>query len=168
MTPAYFRTLARYNAWANRRLYAACTELPEAELKADRKAFFRSILGTLNHILVADRAWLGRLEYVQFQVSGLEAVLYEDFAALDMARRAEDDRIAIHVGRLDEASLAEDLNYRNMAGAEQRTPMAWVLAHLFNHQTHHRGQVHDMLSQMGREPPPLDLIYHIREVGPVT
>lgn len=163
MTPEHFRTFARYNAWANRHLYDACAALPDAELRKPRQAFFGSILGTLNHVLVADRAWLGRLEGVPSGITGLDQILYEDLADLAAARTAEDARITALTDRYDAGDLGRDLVYRTMAGTEHRTPMVWVLSHLFNHQTHHRGQAHGLLSQTAVPPPPLDLIYFLRE-----
>jgi uncharacterized damage-inducible protein DinB len=163
LTPDYFRTFARYNAWANRRLYAACATLPDSELRAPRQAFFGSILGTLNHILVGDRAWMGRLESVPSGITRLDEILYDDFTALRRAREREDERILAYVDGLDAAMLGEEVVYRTIAGAENRNPRVFILGHLFNHQTHHRGQVHGLLSQTGVAPPPLDLIYYLRE-----
>ncbi|MBI4184811.1 MAG: damage-inducible protein DinB [Proteobacteria bacterium] len=161
-TPAYFHTLARYNAWANRRLYAACGKLPHEEYVKDRSAFFGSIHGTLNHILVGDRIWLGRIEGSTAPAPALDAILYPDFARLLVAREREDNRILKLTGGLTEARLAGELDYANTQGERFRMPMSLVLGHLFNHQTHHRGQVHDMLSQVPSEPPPLDLAYFTR------
>lgn len=168
MTPDYFRTLARYNGWANTRLYDACAKLPEAELRAPRPAFFGSILNTLNHILVTDRIWLARIEGVPSGIRALDQVLFEEFDALRAAREAEDARIIALVDGMGPDRLDDVLVYRTMVNpAEVRTPMSLVLGHIFNHQTHHRGQVHDMLCQTAVPPPPLDLIYYVREAtGP--
>jgi uncharacterized damage-inducible protein DinB len=163
MSPDHFRTFARYNAWANARLYAACAELSDVEFRAPRPAFFGSILGTLNHLLVTDRGWLGRLEGVPSGISRLDEILFDDRDQLTAARVAEDQRIIALTDRLDAAALAGDLIYRTIAGVEYCTPVIWVLSHLFNHQTHHRGQVHGLLSQTAVPPPPLDLIYYLRE-----
>jgi uncharacterized damage-inducible protein DinB len=163
MTPEHFQTFARYNAWANDRLYAACAQLPDAEFRAPRQAFFGSILGTLNHILVGDRAWLGRVQGVPSGITRLDQTLFEDLADLKRARIAEDERILSLTGALDTEALDRDVVYRTMAGVESRTPLVWVLSHMFNHQTHHRGQVHALLSQTTVDPPPLDLIFFLRE-----
>ncbi len=160
---AYFQTFVAYNAWANRRLYDACAGLPESDYAARRPAFFGSIHGTLNHILVGDRAWLGRLEGVSSGIKSLDQILYDNLIALRAAREAEDARIAAFVDGLSAERLGQDLHYTNMAGAEQVTPVVQVMAHLFNHQTHHRGQVHDMLSQTAVAPPSLDLIFYLRD-----
>ena len=163
MTPEHFRTLARYNAWANRHLYDACAALSDAEFRKPRQAFFGSILGTLNHVLVADRVWLGRLEGVPSGIAALDQILYGDLADLAAARTAEDARITALVDGYGAGEIGRDLVYRTMAGTEHRTPVVWVLSHLFNHQTHHRGQAHGLLSQTAVPPPPLDLIYFLRE-----
>lgn len=163
MDCVHFETLARYNTWANARLYKACAALRDTEYKKTRASFFGSIHHTLNHILVGDRMWLGRVEEVDPGVDRLDALLYEDFAHLRGARVQEDARIGRVVARYDTADLAAELVYRNVSGVECRTPLRWVLTHLFNHQTHHRGQVHTMLSQTSVAPPPLDLIYYLRE-----
>lgn len=163
MNAEHFRTLARYNAWANRRLYDAVACLPEAEYFQVRPSFFGSIHNTLNHIWVGDEIWIGRVEGRPPAGLKLDARPFADLAALRAAREAQDARIARVVEGFDDAALGEDLVYRNTAGTEFRTRLSWVLTHLFNHQTHHRGQVHDMLSQTPVAPPALDLIYFLRQ-----
>jgi len=165
MSPEHFKTLARYNAWANRRLYEVCGALPSEEYARPRRAFFGSIHNTLNHILVGDRIWLGRIEGKEHGITALNQILYEDFASLRAAREAEDARIERLLGGLDEVGLARRHVYKTSAGAPQETRLEWILTHLFYHQTHHRGQVHDMLSQTETAPPPLDLIFYLREAG---
>ena len=165
MTPEYFRTLARYNAWANRRLYDAVAGLPDDEYRRDRKAFFGSIHGTLNHILVGDRVWLGRIEGAEPGVESLDQILYGDFDGLRAARTSEDARIERLAGALTAGALVVPLVFETMAGEPVETPLPWVLSHFFNYQTHHRGQVHALLSQASVAPPPLDLIFFLREVG---
>lgn len=163
MNSSYFQRFARYNAWANRRLYEACAALSRDEYRARRSSFFGSIHATLNHILVGDRVWMGRFENLPSGVERLDQILHEEFADLRSARAVEDARILDYVGGLDEDAVAGTLRYRNMAGEAHETPLAWTLAHFFNHQTHHRGQVHGMLSGTPAVPPPLDLIYFLRE-----
>jgi uncharacterized damage-inducible protein DinB len=160
-----FRILARYNAWANRRLYGACAALPDAEYRAERGAFFGSIHGTLNHILVADRIWQSRFTDEAHGIPTLDTVLYDDFSQLREARTAEDARMVDLVDGMNDARFKQILAYRNMAGETVETPIGLVLAHLFNHATHHRGQVHGMLSQVPADPPPLDLAYFLREAA---
>jgi uncharacterized damage-inducible protein DinB len=163
MGESYFLTLARYNAWSNRRLYDACATLSEAEYMKPRAAFFGSIHGTLNHLLVGDRIWIARLERKGNPKLTLDQVLYGDLVALHIARQAEDDHLINLVGGIAERSLDRPLAYANTAGKRHQTPLRMVLGHLFNHQTHHRGQVHGLLSQTAVVPPSLDLIVYLRE-----
>jgi uncharacterized damage-inducible protein DinB len=165
MPNAYFTTLARYNAWANRRLYEAVAGLGEADYLKPRPAFFGSIHATLNHILVGDRLWTARIEERTPPALKLDQILYGDFVALRVARAAEDEHLVNVVAGLDERRLDEELHYATTSGERQRTPLRLVLGHVFNHQTHHRGQVHGLLSQTAAPPPPLDLIYFLRETG---
>ncbi|WP_224242492.1 DinB family protein [Hyalangium gracile] len=164
-TPPYCQTLARYNQWANERLYAACAELTDADYRAPRQAFFGSIHGTLNHLLVADRIWMGRLEGPDSGLNKLDQILYEDFAELRAARAAEDQRLIRFMDRLGQEALDSVLSYKSTTGVPQEVPVAWILAHLFNHQTHHRGQTHGLLSQTAVAPPPLDLFIYMRQSG---
>jgi uncharacterized damage-inducible protein DinB len=163
MDPDYFRRFARYNAWANRRLYDACGSLDAADYRAKRPSFFGSIHATLNHILVGDRIWLARFEGRTHDIKSLNQILIDDLAGLRSARTAEDLRILAFTNQLSEASLSAKLNYRNMAGEEISLPLVVAIAHFFNHQTHHRGQVHGMLSGTAVAPPPLDLLYFLPE-----
>lgn len=160
----YFLRLAAYNAWANRRLYAACAALDPAAYHAPRPAFFGSIHGTLNHILVGDRLWQARIRGEVLSLA-LDHELCADLPSLGAARVAEDARIVETVAGLTAERIAAPLHYANVRGDAFATPMAVVLGHLFNHQTHHRGQVHDLLSQTAVAPPSLDLIYFHRETG---
>lgn len=164
MTPlaAHFRRLARYNAWANRRICAACAELHTAEYLAERPAFFGSLHGTLSHILVVDRLWLARIEGKAAPHGALDELPYGDLAGLRVAREAEDAQITTLVGGLDEADFARPVAYGTTAGERHESPLGDLLAHLFNHATHHRGQAHDQLSQTAVAPPELDFIYFLR------
>jgi uncharacterized damage-inducible protein DinB len=155
MDIVYFRQLAQYNAWANWRVYEACAQLSDAERKAPRPCFFGSIHRTLNHILVGDRLWLSRLTAGDSGVTSLDQELYSDFAELRAARIREDERLIGVIGGYDEAG---SLSYRSMEGEAKRVPLVHVLGHIFNHQTHHRGQVHALLSGTPAAPPSLDLI----------
>ncbi|MHA1114069.1 MAG: DinB family protein [Alphaproteobacteria bacterium] len=165
MFAEYFRTLAAYNRWANEVIYAAVAALPAGEFEQPRAAFFGSIKGTLNHILVGDRSWRARIEAAAPPAYTLDQILYEDFPGLRAARTDEDARIVDLCAGLTEDRIAGDLSYRNFAGKPFTSPLSEVLGHLFNHQTHHRGQVHDMISRAGGEPPALDLIYFTRLGG---
>ncbi|MGR9093292.1 MAG: DinB family protein, partial [Gammaproteobacteria bacterium] len=150
MTAEHFRFLARYNTWINEQLYAACANAPDRERKADRGAFFGSLHGTLNHLLLADRVWMGRFEDEPYAAPGLDAELYSDFAPLRAARIAEDARIVRWAEQLDDHTLAGTLRYTSLVNPAPRAYVYWQVAtHFFNHQTHHRGQASGLLTQMG-------------------
>lgn len=160
----HVRRFARYNRWANRRLYDACAALPAAEYLAARPSFFGSIHATLNHILVGDSIWLGRFTgHVPAHITRLDQILHDDLAALRSAREAKDAEIVAFADTLDAAKLSDTFTYTNMAGQRFTDPLFPPLTHFFNHQTHHRGQVHGLLSHAGVSPPELDLIYFLRE-----
>jgi uncharacterized damage-inducible protein DinB len=161
MADGYFDLLARYNTWANERLYDACAKLGDGERKAKRRAFFGSIHATLNHILVGDRLWTSRLAGGSL-VLALDKILHEDFGRLRTARGAQDQLLIELVAGISATELVAPIAYANSKGQSFATPRRLVLGHLFNHQTHHRGQVHDMLSQTDVEPPELDLIFYVR------
>jgi len=156
-TPAHCRMMARYNRLANERLYDACAALSDSERKADRRAFFGSIHGTLNHIMVGDRVWMARFEGGTAPLGGLDATLYEDFGELRVAREAEDTRIDAYVAAITQDELDADFASINSAGIHYVDPLNQLVTHMFNHQTHHRGQVHHMLSDAGLAPPSLDM-----------
>jgi uncharacterized damage-inducible protein DinB len=161
-----FAMLAGYNAWANRRLYGAVAQLTDEQYRADRGAFFKSLHGTLSHLLVADRIWLKRLTGDGDAPKRLDAILFEDLPALRAAREAEDARIIAYVDGLKETELAGKVRYTPVTVSTPiEQPLLPVLVHLFNHQTHHRGQAHCILTGFGREAPPLDILYYHRESG---
>jgi uncharacterized damage-inducible protein DinB len=160
----HLRRLARYNRWANQRLYAACAALPRAEYEKARPAFFGSIHGTLNHLLVGDRVWLARIEGRPNPKLRLDDQPCASLEALAVERAAEDERMVWLVDGYREAELGQPLRYTMITRPDPaETPLHLCWLHLFNHQTHHRGQVHDQLSQTGVAPPPLDLIYYLRD-----
>ena len=165
---AWFRQLARYNQWANRRLYAACGQLPEAEYLKKRPSFFGSIHATLNHVLAADRLWMGRFTGHPAGIRATDQILYPEFAGLRVAREAEDARLLAWADALDMPTLNSTLRYETLAEPVRAiaSPMRLTLGHFFNHQTHHRGQAHGLLSQTAVAPPPLDLLLCWLETAP--
>ena len=163
--PEHFQLFARYNAWANARLYDAVAALSPQDFARDLGGFFGSLRGTLNHNLVGDLIWLQRLTGEGEAPERLDCQLFDDLAELRQAREEEDARILAYADGLTAGKLAGELTYRNTRGEAFSQPLAQVLAHVFNHQTHHRGQAHHMLSQLGAAPPTLDLIYFLREAG---
>jgi uncharacterized damage-inducible protein DinB len=159
----HFQMFAAYNTWANARLYDAVGELSEDEFCRDVDAFFGSMQGTLNHVLAADRIWLHRFTGQGDLPAALDAVLFEKFNPLRIARGLEDKRICDWIAGLGDTALAGRFTYMtvtDMRTVSQRLSPA--LSHFFNHQTHHRGQSHTILSVLGKTPPPLDLAYFQR------
>jgi uncharacterized damage-inducible protein DinB len=163
MLHAHLQRMARYNRWANDRLYSACAELPAAAYHETRAAFFGSIHGTLSHILIGDRLWLARIEGLPAPDLRLDDQPWATLAELRAARAAEDERMIRLTAAADGHALDQPVRYRMVtAPGPAETPLHLCWLHLFNHQTHHRGQVHDQLSQTSIAPPQLDLIYYLR------
>lgn len=152
-----YRMLARYNVLANERLFDACASLGAEELAQPRLAFFGSIIGTLNHILIGDRIWLDRFSGREVPSTDLDAVPYPELWALREARSAEDARILRFTDGLTPKALRSTITYVNNRGIAFEDSLDMLILHFFNHQTHHRGQVHDMLCQTAVPPPVLDL-----------
>lgn len=168
MNLARYKMFAGYNAWANERLYNTSAKLNDDEYRADRGAFFKSVHGTLNHLLAADRIWMKRFTGQGEAPGRLDAILHEELASLRAARDREDARIEAYVGQLTEEELAANFSYLTIVNPKTVTqPLAPALDHFFNHQTHHRGQAHAMLTGLkGRDfAPSFDLIIYQRETG---
>lgn len=158
VTSDWALTMARYNEWMNSRLFALCATLPESELRADRGAFFGSIYATLNHIAYADLAFLSRFTGEPAVVPELDADLFGGFAALRAERTALDARFVEWAATLTPEWLAATLTYTSKVDGATRTRTRWLLvAHLFNHQAHHRGQVTTLLAQRGLDVGSTDL-----------
>jgi uncharacterized damage-inducible protein DinB len=157
---AYVQRMARYNRWQNENLYGAADTVSDAERRRARGAFFGSIHATLNHLLWGDRIWMSRLAGTAKPEGGIpqSVSLYEDWNDLKRERAAFDAVIVDWADRLEDASLEGDLAYFSGAiKADLRKPKWLLVTHMFNHQTHHRGQVHCMLTQAGSKPGDTDL-----------
>jgi len=142
----------------NQKLYAVCAEIDDVERKRDRGAFFKSIHGTLNHLLFGDRVWLGRFAAKDYAIAPMGVDLYDDFADLQAARIEMDEDILAWSAGLSEAGLSESLSWTSGVDGVTRSRPRWLLAsHMFNHQTHHRGQLTTLLCQMGHDVGPTDL-----------
>lgn len=172
----HLRLMASYNQWMNDKLCTAARTLSAEELKADRKAFFGSILGTLNHLIVADIIWLKRfarhpaafpaLEPVRVldTPQGLSQQLFTDMDSLSTRRQLLDRTMVAWAAELSEADLDVTLHYANTAGIEAQRNFYGLLIHFFNHQTHHRGQATTLLSQAGVDVGSTDLLALIMDV----
>ena len=161
ISTAYLRTMADYTRWQNDSIYGAADGLSDAQRREDRGAFFGSIQGTLNHVLWADRIWMSRLAGFDAPVSPdirSSVTEIEDWDDLKAARAGLDRSIIDWAAAVSADELDGDLTwYSGALGAELSRPRKLLLAHLFNHQTHHRGQVHAMLTGFGAAPDDTDL-----------
>ncbi|HKV55235.1 MAG TPA: DinB family protein [Candidatus Binataceae bacterium] len=159
-----FRLMARYNAWSNRNLYKLAGDLTDEERKRDRGAFFHSVHGTLNHLLLTDRHWMHRfalataLRFHSLTGVKLEPVLgahgrelFADFAELRAERQATDAALEAFTLELEPSMLSAPMRYSNSQGVERAHPLWFAIAHLFNHQTHHRSQATTMPQQLGHD-----------------
>jgi uncharacterized damage-inducible protein DinB len=154
------RRMARYNRWMNERLYESCAGLDDEQRKQDVGAFFKSIHGTLNHLLLADRIWMGRFAGPLFTVRSLDQELYADFGTLRLERSRTDLDILAWAHRLTDGMLAGVLEYTSVVNpAPRKIAMDVAVTHFFNHQTHHRGQVTTLLMQRGIDPGVTDLMW---------
>ncbi|HEY0223215.1 MAG TPA: DinB family protein [Pseudolabrys sp.] len=165
---ARYRMFAGYNTWCNERLYDAAAQLADADYRAPRGVFFTSLHGTLNHLLVADRIWMKRFTGAGEQPPSLDAILYDDFQALRAARRAEDTLIGRYIDGLSDEDLNGTLRYQTVVKPQTiEQALSPALDHFFNHQTHHRGQAHGLLSALlgNARTPSFDLIIYQRETG---
>ena len=152
-----FQLLANFNTWANTKIFSSCKELDDTEYMKDRGAFFSSIHGTLNHLLVVDRAYISRIEEKDHGLKGLDQILFESLLQLEEARMKEDKRLVNLVNSLSEESIYKEITYKSFETGKQTHTINLILITLFNHQTHHRGQIHNMLSQAGVKPPQIDI-----------
>lgn len=165
-----FELLARYNQWMNSSIYQSASQLGKAELDKDRGAFFGSMMGTLNHLLAGDTVWLQRFSAHEqpFQSlahihdlrtpTALDSILYAEFDSLWAARIHVDDLIIGFVDELTDNVLDSSLCFNNATGEPCKKNLGTLLQHLFNHQTHHRGQVTTLLTQAGVRVGVTDLV----------
>ena len=154
----HFAMFAGYNKWANGRIYEAAAQLSADEFERNTGAFFKSMMGTLNHLLTADRIWMKRFTGEGDAPTTLDAIIHRDFTKLRVLRVAEDDRIVKWVGSRSAKDLSGRFTYTtsDMRTISQR--LAPALDHVFNHHAHHRGQAHTILTTLGKPSVPLDLM----------
>ena len=172
----YVVTMAAYNEWMNAKLYGAAGRLSARELEVDRKAFFGSIIGTLNHIVVGDMIWLKRFATHPAKHVSLDPVrelpkpaalnerLFSKLDKLYARRKMIDAVLRQWAADLTEADLGHLLSYENMKGVPARKSFAGLLLTFFNHQTHHRGQATTLLSQAGEDVGVTDLVALLPDV----
>ena len=154
--------MAQYNRWANAQMSAAISEISEDAYMKDRGSFFGSIHGTLNHLLLVDRLWRGRMIGEPYPADRLDLIVAEDRDIYIKERAAEDDILIDLVASLSPEDLNDEISYASLIGFSATDKRRTILAHIFNHATHHRGQAHDQLAQVPMDPPPLDLMIYLR------
>lgn len=166
----HVQLMARYNQWMNEKAYDTAAQLTAAQLAENRGAFFGSVLGTLNHIVVADTVWLQRFAQGLPQFTMLEAVsrlptptaldaeVFGELALLRERRALLDNTILAFAGAVTEQDLASPVVYRNMKGVQSTRQLFGLLMHFFNHETHHRGQLTTLLTQYGLDVGVTDLL----------
>ncbi|MEM9288788.1 MAG: DinB family protein [Pseudomonadota bacterium] len=158
MKPELYQSFAAYNVWMSDKVYAAARRLTDPARKTDRGAFFGSIHSTLNHILFGDRAWMKRFTGTAYPLAPMGEDLFDDFGALNTARQEMERDITAFTSGLTEAWLAEDMAWTSGLDGQERIRPRWLLvSHMFNHQTHHRGQVTTLLNQAGQDVGSTDL-----------
>ena len=169
MSPEWLGASVRYNRWMNDKLYARAATLSDEARKRDCGAFFKSIHGTFNHLLATDRLWLARFNGVTLPdgfmgpgIRSLDQELYADFEELRRERAVTDDELSTWVSQLTRERLAAPMVFMRR-GVKLETPLWGLVAHVFNHQTHHRGQITTLLTQQGHDPGVTDLFAMLRE-----
>jgi uncharacterized damage-inducible protein DinB len=173
----YAVMMSEYNEWMSAKLYEAAGQLSSRERAVDRKAFFGSIIGTLNHVVVGDTIWLKRFSSHPARhasldpirdlpvPSGLNEILFAELDELFARRKMLDSSIRRWAAELSESDLEHVLSYKNMAGVSASKPLAGLLVTFFNHQTHHRGQATTLLSQAGVDVGVTDFVALLPDAG---
>lgn len=163
ITPDYCRMMAQYNTWQNRQLTEALESAPGHVLREDQGAFFGSILGTLNHLMWGDRIWMSRFDpSIEAPVGGIpdSPAMCPTIAVWGGERFYLDGKITFWAEGLKSVQLTGDLEwFSGAAKAQVRKPIAVCVTHMFNHQTHHRGQVHAMMTRAGLQAPVSDMVF---------
>jgi len=158
VTPIHVRMMAAYGAWMNGRMLDLCGKLTDAERKRDLGAFFKSIHGTFDHLVYGDVAWMGRFTGSPMPTKRIGVVVHESWDGLAAARRAMDGRMEDWARDVSEQWLAETMSYVSVNDGKTRILPRWVLVtHMFNHGTHHRGQLTTLMKQLGIDPGVTDL-----------
>jgi len=153
----YYRLMAVYNHWMNDGLYAVCAEIPDTDRRRDLGAFFKSVHGTLNHLLFGDIAWMDRFAGRPRRY-GIGDEIHAGFEELRAARRDMDERISTWADALTDEWLNEHLEWTSGSDGKMRRMPRWILVtHMFNHQTHHRGQLTTLIKQLGFDPGVTDI-----------
>jgi uncharacterized damage-inducible protein DinB len=169
INPSFVRTMAAYNAEINRRLYEASARIPDAARRENRGAFWGSLHGTLTHLLWGDQIWMSRFDNGPPPAATIKdsARMIESFDELRRARVEADEKISDWAGRVTDAWLAKDETWFSQAAEKELSkPRGFLVTHFFNHQTHHRGQAHALITACGEKTGDIDLFLVVPDVVP--
>ena len=156
--PALYQAFAAYNQAMNRRIYELCADIPDMKRRTDYGAFFKSVHGTLNHLLFGDRAWMNRFDGGNRQLAAPSTNLFEGFIELRQARERMDEEMISWCSGLTQQWLNHEIEWHSTTDdITRRHPRWFLVSHMFNHQTHHRGQLTTLLTQMGHDVGVTDL-----------
>ena len=155
-------TYARYHGWAMDILLKATDGLSDAQLRAEAGLYFTSVHGTLNHLLLCDRLYRGRLIGQPYRVTSLSAIVEDDRGRLAAALRTETAAWEDIVDSFTEEALASPYTYTNVRGLHTTVKLGDCFLHYFNHATHHRGQISAVITREGLPPAEMDLIDLVR------
>ncbi len=153
----HFDTLTQYHSWAFHRLYEYLESVSETDYRRECGLFFKSIHGTLNHSLLADKIWYGRCINEPFTVSGLDEELYSDRKQLETEINNQSVKWNELLKKVDSDKLGNFIEYRTTQGSHKTLLLANIISHTVNHGTHHRGQVSAALTQFGYPAPEIDI-----------
>ncbi len=157
--------MSRFSAWAYGRVYDSCATLSDDDYRLDRGVFFGSVHNTLNHLLLVDRLWMARIKGGSVEIDGLGDILFDNFTDLRAAQETQSAEIAAMIAGLDEAQFSDIISFSRADGSSGKPALGEILITVFNHQTHHRGQVSAMLTQAGATYEALDVMYFLAEQG---
>jgi len=156
--PALYQTFAQYNQTMNQRIFGVCSKISDDDRKQDRGAFFKSVHSTLDHLILGDRAWMNRLADKDYRLTEIGCDLFDDFEEMAKDRIVLDADICQWTAEMTEKWLVSELTWTTTIDGSKRTQPRWLLvSHMFNHQTHHRGQLGTLLNQMGYDVGVTDL-----------
>ena len=153
----YLQSLLAYNAWANGELYKVVRNMPPDEVAKERPTPLKSILVSLNHLLVVDKIWLAHMNKEKHGIDQLRTVLHENLDELWQARQAMDQTLQDYAAGLDDDALEEVVDYELLSGNKGSLSSAMILTHLVTHGSYHRGWIVDMLGQAGVQQPQMDI-----------
>lgn len=159
----YLAKLSRYHRWATEKLFDSVALLSEEQYRSQKGLFFGSVHGTLNHLLLVDQLWLSRIEGQPYPITDLSHEIETDAKMLETALLNQCDLWFRTCAAMTDRRLAQNIKFRNVAGEADRMNTADLLMHVFNHGTHHRGQISAVLVEFGVPVPEMDYYYFVNK-----